>query len=396
MFCFKCGQKLPSDRAICPTCRSIQPLIEPTKDLTPPVSSVEPAATTSRIEPVAVLQPASDPVPVQPAVSEQIFPSQSMSSEPHPADNWSDKISTSYGPAVELPMPSALPHQVGQPGPLPQSGQLMGYPPIYPNYAVRPPKQKSRFPVWAIVLICSLVVVLLLCGGSFFVLSSVVRSEGQRVLTHVRATETTQSGGDTSTGNNVDPQQLLFQSTSGQPSDGESLAETNGMSWMDGPGTANSSCAFKEGAYYITINKAQSYRPCYALASSESNFALQVDMKVLQGKTGGVIFRANPQKHQFYMFTLSTDKFYTLTFSPEPGKWKDLKVGLASNVKPGSDQTDQVTIIARNQHIYLYVNHNFIAQVTDSTYSSGQIALLSYNDAGTTEVAYSNLKIWHL
>src|SRR5258708_20163294 len=54
------------------------------------------------------------------------------------------------------------------------------------------------------------------------------------------------------------------------------------------------------------------FQPCFAQGPSFSNFAFQVQMTILQGDEGGVIFRADPVHSKFYLFRISQSGSYDL------------------------------------------------------------------------------------
>jgi hypothetical protein len=53
-----------------------------------------------------------------------------------------------------------------------------------------------------------------------------------------------------------------------------------------------------------------------------------------------------------------------------------------------------IAIVANSNTFTLYINHQLINSVQDSTYSQGQIGLVADNDNSPTEVAFSNAKVW--
>ncbi len=52
--------------------------------------------------------------------------------------------------------------------------------------------------------------------------------------------------------------------------------------------------------------------------------------------------------------------------------------------------------VANGSQISLYVNNALIGNVTDSTYTSGQIGLVAGDMGKATDVAFSDAKAWKL
>jgi hypothetical protein len=57
-------------------------------------------------------------------------------------------------------------------------------------------------------------------------------------------------------------------------------------------------------------------------------------------------------------------------------------------------QSNTITVIARGSNLYFYINQQYLDSTTDTNYLSGQVALFGESDTNSTDVAFSNLKIW--
>ncbi len=60
----------------------------------------------------------------------------------------------------------------------------------------------------------------------------------------------------------------------------------------------------------------------------------------------------------------------------------------------GHDQSNTIGAVANNNLIAVYVNHQLITSITDNNYSEGQIGVFADNDTHSTEVTFSNAKVW--
>ena len=121
-------------------------------------------------------------------------------------------------------------------------------------------------------------------------------------------------------------------------------------------------------------------------------------MTILQGDRGGIVFRVNNTNSTFYDFLLGQDGSYTLTRYTSVSTLQVLKNGdpatPVSAIHTGTGQTNLIAVVAISNTLTLYVNHQQIATVNDSTYSQGQLGFAVENDGHPTEVAFQNARVW--
>ncbi len=158
---------------------------------------------------------------------------------------------------------------------------------------------------------------------------------------------------------------------------------------------ASYSCAFTGGIYQIQEEQNNFVAFCFAQATNFSNFAFQVQMTISQGEGGGLIFRDN--NAEAYRFYVSSNGYYDLVVTPPRNGTgvTRLVTGPSATINTGLNQTNMLTVIARNSMIYLYVNKQYVASVSDSTSSSGEIGLFAYDSTGSTDVIFSNAQVWN-
>jgi len=53
-----------------------------------------------------------------------------------------------------------------------------------------------------------------------------------------------------------------------------------------------------------------------------------------------------------------------------------------------------IAVVANNDILNLYINHQLVNTQQDSTFSSGQIAVVAENENSPTEVVFRNAKVW--
>jgi len=162
----------------------------------------------------------------------------------------------------------------------------------------------------------------------------------------------------------------------------------------------NSNCAFTGGTYHAIAPDANFADYCLAEATNNSDFVLEAQMQVVKGDGGGITFRVtstNPN-NEYYQFIIGQDgsyDFYLVTGNSASNS-KTLTSGSNSAITQGLNQTNLIAIVAKGNTIMLYVNHQPIDKVTDSTYTGGKIGFVAYPNTKPTEVAFSDLKVWRL
>ena len=248
------------------------------------------------------------------------------------------------------------------------------YEPLNPYEApLRPPPPKRRR-VWLWLVLVVLVVLVGLYGGVKALVSQ----------PSVTAT-TTQT-----------PQDIYNQATSGTPFLDDPLSDNSkGYGWSVYT-NASASCQFTEGAYAAStpLNYANF---CYATATNFSNFAFEMQMKIIKGDCGAILFRVNSANKSFYYFVICQNGLYAVG-TLNGSAWHDLiNFQPGSAINQGLGQTNLVAVVARGSSLDLYVNHQKINSISDGTYSQGQIGACASGHYGDpTEVLFSNAKVWIL
>lgn len=191
-------------------------------------------------------------------------------------------------------------------------------------------------------------------------------------------------------------QQLYLQATSGTPALNSSLAFADTNRWdvyrtVDGGG-----CAFLNGAFHASVLQKNYYVPCFAQASNVKNFAFQIEMTLLQGDEGGLIFRADDANSRFYYLRIGHDTTYSLYASKEDKHSTSLLYDTSPAIKTALGQTNLVTVIAKESNIAIYINKTFVASMNDGTYNSGKIGVFASDKGTATDVAFSNAQVWVL
>jgi hypothetical protein len=118
----------------------------------------------------------------------------------------------------------------------------------------------------------------------------------------------------------------------------------------------------------------------------------------MQGDCGGMTFR-DDGRGNFYYFEVCRNAPYEVSkFADASGdNVTDLSESSSSAIHSGLSQQNKIAIVAVGSTMIFYANEQKINQVQDSSYTSGNIALIAYpEDGNVTDVAYSNARLWTL
>ncbi len=299
--------------------------------------------------------------PPYPSASNPNFPNAPVGPAVVSSSNYPPPASRSDYSNYAVPgqgQPPLVLNQAGAPyvDPAPNTNYTQTGAQVQPSYI--PPPQRKRSGTSAGITLLIVVLVLLLVGGSI----AIFYTQVYQPQMHAQATATSQAR------INVFP--------------------TN---------SSGGSCGFTAGAYHSTMTTKSFFQPCYSQASNFSNFALQVQMIITQGDEGGVIFRANNSSSAFYLFRISQSGAYDLyVYVDSQGSHARRLLSGSSTIINTGNQANTITVIADNSNLYFYVNQQYLDGKTDTNYSSGQIGLFGESDTNSTDVAFSNLKVWTL
>lgn len=150
-------------------------------------------------------------------------------------------------------------------------------------------------------------------------------------------------------------------------------------------------CAFHAGSYHVIAAQDTTFATCRARGLALTNFALQVEMTLLSGDRGGIVFRLSQAGG--YFFSLDRAGHYSLAFFNDKTSTSLLN-GSSSAIVPG--QAYLLAVIAVDQQLELYVNQQKIASVRTTTFNRGTIAVGALAIRQFTEATFNDLKVWQL
>lgn len=191
-------------------------------------------------------------------------------------------------------------------------------------------------------------------------------------------------------------QQIYTQATSGTPAVDDPLSDDRN-NWGVFTTDWGGQCAFTGGAYHLTLSKQGYVLWCNSdVVSNLNNFTLQVRITVVQGDYSSIVFGQNA--NGAYSIDIHSNGAYGLYRQlPNNQPADKLRYGLSSAIKQGLNQTNIITISVNNNQFYFYANKQLLTSDYLSDYVPGGVELAAVSfDQASTDIAYSNLKVWTL
>ena len=116
-------------------------------------------------------------------------------------------------------------------------------------------------------------------------------------------------------------------------------------------------------------------------------------MQIIKGNCGGLSLRDTTSVAHAYSFQVCQDGSYQLYRFDSFSSGQTVQSGSDGAINTGLNQSNVIAATANGGTFDLYVNHQKIASVNDSSYSQGQFGV-SAN--GNAEAAYTNARMWTL
>jgi eukaryotic-like serine/threonine-protein kinase len=149
----------------------------------------------------------------------------------------------------------------------------------------------------------------------------------------------------------------------------------------------NGACTFAADGYHVLAQTATQL--CIAHNPNFSDFTFQVQMNILKGTGGGILFRATGSTG--YYFRISKDGNYGLFACVGSGCSRMLIHGFSSAISQGQRDPNILAIVAKGDHFELYVNDIRVNDTYDTGSLHGQLGVVA--EVGS-EVVFSDLKVW--
>lgn len=395
MNCTSCGAKLPPGVASCPVCGT------PT-----PYNVTGPRNSPSQYDPTIASYPGSyggnPPTPSYPYNSGNPPTPPTPYNAPPPPTGYGAPPYGAPGIPPADPYSSSVPDPYSQPenNYAQQQQSAFSPPPVIPT----PPSKKSgRGRIFALAIIA--VVVVLVAAG---IIGAVAVNNTNTQHANATATAQAQASHLTATSVvNANQTATAVAITTTYPFSNNLVLNdplsnnSKGFKWDEtAPGSTQGGCAFQGQSYHVSEPQSGFFNYCVANSTNFANFTYEVEMMIAQGDAGGLIFRANTsgQNPSFYYFRLNQDGTYSffLYVDSSGTNARTLAHGNATGFNTGLNQTNLISVVAKGSTLSLYINKQLLNTITDSTFTSGQIGLAAEYINSSTEVVYTNAKVWQL
>jgi hypothetical protein len=189
----------------------------------------------------------------------------------------------------------------------------------------------------------------------------------------------------------------LLTATCCQPVYQDALNDATNANTVAAKWDQDTKCIFAPDGYHE--KEGSNWHICGEAANTYQNVAITVNVHILRGQTGGLLFRAS---------LVSFDRYNGYLFEINgAGQYRLSRVSTVFNIQtidPLKDWTSSPAlqqgsaarqVIAQGVTLLFYANGVFLDQETDSTYSSGDIAFYTTSDGHTTtDVVYSDLNVY--
>ena len=268
------------------------------------------------------------------------------------------------------------------------------YAPSNPYTAPPPPPPPRRLSAGKTVLLIVLVLLIVGAGGALYLRTAPPASQAQP-----HPSPTTQAQQVTATPSAQTPQALYAQITQTTPALDDPLLMNGTNNWTETTSAGGkSSCTFSGGVYHAIAPQKNTYMLCIAQATNFADLAYQVQMTIVKGEFGGMVFRADGSQTKYYSFFIDRYRNYTLITSVDNTGNRDyvLRKGTSTFIRTGLNQPNLLTIIARGSSIYLYINQQYITSASDTAYRAGQIGVFGGNNTqAPADVVFSHARVWN-
>lgn len=176
---------------------------------------------------------------------------------------------------------------------------------------------------------------------------------------------------------------------------------SNHLGWDAVPAVQNG-CVFTTSGYEVHADSKNKLQACFANKTSFSDFALQLEMTLMAGEVGGIIFRGD---YFLYLTAGPVVGYLDLSASTRNGYITDLlpncepfQAGCSIGESLVKGQTVVITVIARGTSLELYVDRIRVRTLTNGVSLAGNIGVFAAIENGQqdvqTKALFAGMRIW--
>ena len=174
------------------------------------------------------------------------------------------------------------------------------------------------------------------------------------------------------------------------------LQNNSAGAWQEySPDNFGGSCVFENRAYHVIQTEEITY--CKGIKTDFRNFAFEVQMTIIKGDCGGILFDGDTSNldrpNFFYQLRVCQDGTYQVL----EGYGKTLSDNSSHAIHTGLKQINLLAVVVKDNLISVYVNGQQIdAGPGDRNISHGFIGVGAAKEKSSTEVIYQSARVWTL
>lgn len=189
---------------------------------------------------------------------------------------------------------------------------------------------------------------------------------------------------------------LYQQVTSKAPTDADPLTDPSESLWSPYQ-RATYGCTVENDGLHVRSSDEGLLAYCLNGLGEYGDVALQIQMHILSGDAGGLTFRLNTVTQQSYFLQVGLNGVYGVFAARDPNKpVTNLARGVTQVMDPAPASVNTLTVIVKGSVFDFYINRQFVTQAQDTAFTRGYIGVLASDDTRSTEVLYTNARIWDL
>ncbi len=192
--------------------------------------------------------------------------------------------------------------------------------------------------------------------------------------------------------------------TAGNPTYQDALTNKHYSATMAARWDENRYCIFRADGYHVIetgsfLTGSPTILGCKEIAHTYQNMAISVNIRIVNGHSGGLFVRIHTGlagDYRGYLFETDSTGEYKISLFPGYDQVDPLQDWtFSSALKQGNRAINTLQVIAQGSSLSFYANNVPLKQLTNSIFSTGLIGFLASAVIGsTTETVYSDLKVY--